>query len=298
MPATRAVLSACLLLAVIVAATAAARPHPAGPATVPFLRRRLARVVQDPPPYTLGVFNGTVVPVPQGPLAGSEIDNLACKVPRPSDLRQVPDNLVNLILDTLVTRPACEVHQISSPRGHHSKAGLAPPKRALRARAVPDGKQQQQPTLDVAKVAELFAAQPWATADDQRGQLERISSVLGVTLGEAKALGFKKKALLELDEAELQSRVEQVAAGVGVTLEQAKRMAAIQPNLLLEPKRNSESLALGLRAISYELGCPKEEAVDLILNNRSILHGREMHLSVADIAHLAMLRQPTGRIVD
>jgi hypothetical protein len=64
------------------------------------------------------------------------------------------------------------------------------------------------------------------------------------------------------------------------------------------PQRNSESLALGLRAISYELGCPKEEAVDLILNNRSILHGREMHLSVADIAHLAMLRQPTGRIVD
>jgi hypothetical protein len=26
-----------------------------------------------------------------------------------ADLRQVPDNLVNLILDTLVTRPACEV---------------------------------------------------------------------------------------------------------------------------------------------------------------------------------------------
>lgn len=31
---------------------------------------------------------------------------------------------------------------------------------------------------------------------------------------------------------------------------------------------------MGLRAISYELNCPKEEAVELILNNKSILHGR------------------------
>jgi hypothetical protein len=38
--------------------------------------------------------------------------------------------------------------------------------------------------------------------------------------------------------------------------------------------------------------------VDLILNNQSILHGREMHLSVADIAHLAMLREPRGRIAE
>jgi hypothetical protein len=149
-----------------------------------------------------------------------------------------------------------------------------------------------------------------------------------------------------------QSRITELSTIVGVTPEQARRMAAIQPNLLLEPKvrahqrqrracwgcssptapssapccrltpppdpcptpahprrpantnhppspqRNGEALSLGLRAICYELDCPKEEAVDLILNNRSILHGREMHLSVADIAHLAMLRQPTGRIVD
>ncbi|KAI8463613.1 MAG: hypothetical protein J3K34DRAFT_443251 [Monoraphidium minutum] len=178
-----------------------------------------------------------------------------------------------------------------------SRAAAAPvrlPRRVARVCAVPDGKQQ----LDVARVADLFAAQPWATAEDQRGPLEVISRVLGVTLGEAKSLGFKKRALLELDEAELQSRVDQVAAGVGVSAEQAKRMAAIQPNLLLEPKRNSEALALGLRAICFELGCPKDEAVALILDNRSILHGREMHLSVADIAHLAMLRQPVGRIID
>ena len=64
------------------------------------------------------------------------------------------------------------------------------------------------------------------------------------------------------------------------------------------PQRNADALALGLRAICYELGCPKDEAVALILDNQSILHGREMHLSVADIAHLAMLRQPRGRIVE
>jgi hypothetical protein len=64
------------------------------------------------------------------------------------------------------------------------------------------------------------------------------------------------------------------------------------------PQRNADALALGLRAICYELNCPKDEAVALILDNQSILHGREMHLSVADIAHLAMLRQPTGRIID
>lgn len=40
------------------------------------------------------------------------------------------------------------------------------------------------------------------------------------------------------------------------------------------------------------------QVVELILKNQSVLHGREMHLSVADIAHLAMLREPTGRIAE
>jgi hypothetical protein len=57
-------------------------------------------------------------------------------------------------------------------------------------------------------------------------------------------------------------------------------------------------LKLGIRAICYELNAPKEEIVELILKNQSVLHGRDMHLSVADIAHLAMLRQPTGRIAE
>lgn len=70
------------------------------------------------------------------------------------------------------------------------------------------------------------------------------------------------------------------------------------PLLLLLLQRNAEALALGIRAICYELKAPKEEVVDLILKNQSVLHGREMHLSVADIAHLAMLREPTGRIAE
>jgi hypothetical protein len=61
-----------------------------------------------------------------------------------------------------------------------------------------DGPQASAAVLTDAS-ALLFTRGP-----SERGQLERISSVLGVTLGEAKALGFKKKALLELDEAELQ----------------------------------------------------------------------------------------------
>lgn len=65
-----------------------------------------------------------------------------------------------------------------------------------------------------------------------------------------------------------------------------------------QSQRNAEALALGVRAICYELNASKDEVVDLILKNQSVLHGREMHLSVADIAHLAMLREPTGRIAE
>jgi hypothetical protein len=40
------------------------------------------------------------------------------------------------------------------------------------------------------------------------------------------------------------------------------------------------------------------QVINLILNNQSVLHGRELRLSVADMAHLAMLREPKGRIID
>ncbi|GBF95139.1 hypothetical protein Rsub_07723 [Raphidocelis subcapitata] len=189
-------------------------------------------------------------------------------------------------------------HAICRPRSGHASAIAPPrPRRAPLARSVPERVPTQQlPAIDARKLTELFAQQPME--DDERAKLERIARALGVTQGEAKTLAFKKRALLELEEADLASRVDQIAEIVGVPRAQAQRMAAIQPNLLLEPKRNSDALALGLRAICYELDCPKDEAVALILDNRSILHGREMHLSVADIAHLAMLRQPRGRIVD
>jgi hypothetical protein len=39
------------------------------------------------------------------------------------------------------------------------------------------------------------------------------------------------------------------------------------------------------------------QVVDLILENQSVLHGRKLHLSVADIASLAMMREPKGRVV-
>ncbi len=52
------------------------------------------------------------------------------------------------------------------------------------------------------------------------------------------------------------------------------------------------------QAICYELGAPKDEVVSLILNHPSVLTGRELRLSVADMAHLAMLREPRGRVVD
>lgn len=74
---------------------------------------------------------------------------------------------------------------------------------------------------------------------------------------------------------------------------------AVPPLLfVLRAQKQAEALKLGIRAICYELNAPKEEIVELILKNQSVLHGRDMHLSVADVAHLAMLRQPTGRIAE
>lgn len=53
-----------------------------------------------------------------------------------------------------------------------------------------------------------------------------------------------------------------------------------------------------LNTLSSKYNPPHTHTQDLILKNQSVLHGREMHLSVSDIAHLAMLREPRGRIVD
>lgn len=44
-----------------------------------------------------------------------------------------------------------------------------------------------------------------------------------------------------------------------VTPEVARRMAVIQPQLLLETERSAETLKKGLQAICYELDAEKEE---------------------------------------
>ncbi|KAF6254640.1 hypothetical protein COO60DRAFT_1664290 [Scenedesmus sp. NREL 46B-D3] len=151
-------------------------------------------------------------------------------------------------------------------------------------------------TLDVEQVADIIAAQP--LDDEQRTSLEVLTNTLGVPLGTAKAMVFKKRGLLAMAPGELLDRVRTVADVVGVTTDQAIDMVTIQPGLLFDTQKQAEALKLGIRAICYELNAPKEEIVELILKNQSVLHGRDMHLSVADIAHLAMLRQPTGRIAE
>ncbi|WIA19527.1 hypothetical protein OEZ85_004136 [Tetradesmus obliquus] len=163
---------------------------------------------------------------------------------------------------------------------------------AVRLRAAPEAAN----TLDVEQVADIIAAQP--LDDDQKSSLEVLTNTLGVPLGTAKAMVFKKRGLAAMAPDELLDRVRTVADVVGVTTDQAIEMVTIQPGLLFDTQKQAEALKLGIRAICYELNAPKEEIVELILKNQSVLHGRDMHLSVADVAHLAMLRQPTGRIAE
>eukprot|EP00877_Chromochloris_zofingiensis_P014694 jgi/Chrzof1/9479/Cz04g04180.t1 len=143
-------------------------------------------------------------------------------------------------------------------------------------------------------VAELIAAQP--LDPDQKFTLEEIAKVFDVPLGTAKQMAFKRRAILTMDVDDLRAKVQQIADIVEVPLEKAKQMVVIQPGLLFDTQKQAEALKLGIRAISYDLNEPKERVVDLILNNKSVLHGQQMHLSVADIAHLSMVREPTGRI--
>lgn len=151
-------------------------------------------------------------------------------------------------------------------------------------------------SVDLAALGELISSGPLDA--EQKSGLERIAKALDIPLNTAKELAFKKRAVLSMDAGEIQDKVKLVAQIVDVPFEQARQMVVIQPGLLFDTTKQAEALQYGIRAISYELNAPKEEVVDLILKNQSVLHGREMHLSVADIAHLAMLREPKGRIVD
>lgn len=128
--------------------------------------------------------------------------------------------------------------------------------------------------------------------------LERLAGALEVPLGVVKNMVFKRKALMQLTPEEIASRINRVAQVVQVPERIARQMVIIQPALLFDTDKQAETLKAGIQAICYELDAPKDEVVDLILKNQSVLHGRELRLSVADIAHLAMLREPRGRIVD
>lgn len=74
----------------------------------------------------------------------------------------------------------------------------------------------------------------------------------------------------------------------------------LAPGLAPRPslQRQAETLNAGIKAICYDLNAPREEVLRLIMENKSVLHGQQMHLSVADIAHLAMSREPVRRVVD
>ncbi|KAG2502214.1 hypothetical protein HYH03_000700 [Edaphochlamys debaryana] len=151
--------------------------------------------------------------------------------------------------------------------------------------------------FDIKQLSDVISATAIDGAEQQHN-LEQVAGALGESVATIKNMAFRQKALLGVDAAEVRGRVEQVAEIVGVPYEKARRMCVIQPMLLTEPKRNAEALEYGLRIICHDLAAPKEEIVDLIIANPSILHGRQMRLSVADMAHLAMLREPKSRIVD
>lgn len=132
-----------------------------------------------------------------------------------------------------------------------------------------------------------------------RAKVGAIAGALGVTVGEAKHMAYRKKALLASPPEELAARLEAVAAKAGLALADARKVVALQPGMLLddaEASRQAEALAAAVRVLAYDLNASRDEVVRLILDNPSVLHGRDARLSAADVAHLAALREPTGRI--
>lgn len=153
--------------------------------------------------------------------------------------------------------------------------------------------------LNVSRFAEAISnAQP--LEDEERTSLESIAAVLQENVGTVRNMAFKRKGLLGLTSEEIQSKISTVASIIDVPVEKARRMVVIQPGLLFDTEKQAGILKGGIAKICYDLSAPKDAIVDLILENQSVLHGRELHLSVADIAHLAILYQegPNKRIVD
>lgn len=176
-----------------------------------------------------------------------------------------------------------------APSSRHAPSTSA---RLQRAHALPEGS-----SINLKEIADMLAVQA-PLEDEQISSMEQIADALETDLGSVKFMVFKRKALAGMSGAEIKGKVQQIAAIVGVTPDQARQMVIIQPGLLFDTQKQAETLEYGIRAICYELGAPKEEVVELIIKNQSVLHGRQMHLSVADIAHLAMLREPKSRVMD
>jgi len=150
--------------------------------------------------------------------------------------------------------------------------------------------------INIRALSDIITSQP--LDDEQRTSLERIAGILDVPIGQVKNMAFKRRGLLSLTNEEIHSKIKKVAEVVEVPEQTAREMVAIQPGLLFDTDKQCETLKFGIQAICYELNASKEEVVELIMKNQSVLHGRELRLSVADLAHLAMLREPKGRIVD
>ncbi|EFJ53245.1 hypothetical protein VOLCADRAFT_102853 [Volvox carteri f. nagariensis] len=151
--------------------------------------------------------------------------------------------------------------------------------------------------VDIRELSNIITSRELESGEQQHA-LEELGRALGEPLATIKNMAFRQKGLLALDAAQIKEHIEQVAKIVDVSYEKARQMCVIQPSLLTDTQRQAEALQYGLRIICHDLKAPKDEIVDLIIANPSLLHGRSMRLSVADMAHLALLREPRGRIVD
>lgn len=163
--------------------------------------------------------------------------------------------------------------------------------------AVRASNSENSQALDFKAVADFIALQA-IDDDEQRFKLETLAEALDLPVTTVKQMAYKKKPLLAMEPAEVKLKIQHIAEVVEVPYPTALEMVVIQPGLLIDVERQAETLALGIKAICYELNAPKDEVLQLILRNHSVLHGRDMHLSVADIAHLAVIREPKSRIMD
>lgn len=77
---------------------------------------------------------------------------------------------------------------------------------------------------------------PWlpVCVSTEKTALNTLVQTLGIPLGTAKQMVFKKRGLLKLTQSEIMDRLTQVADVVGVTTDQAIDMITIQPGLLFD----------------------------------------------------------------